>query len=151
MLHPGANFNSGGRYQDVSTIVNQKYEFSFWGTGFTSGNATQDGIVQVGTAGAIATSLTQNNNAEYVDSSWTVPINSSVNDWVQFTHTFTAMTTTTRVSFQNVGKGAGQNAINVDLVSLTAVPEPSTFAIFGLGLVGFGAVQYRRRKAASAE
>jgi len=48
----------------------------------------------------------------------------------------------------------GTGFLDIEIVVLgatTPVPEPSTFVAFGLGLAGFGAVQYRRRKTASAE
>src|SRR6185295_58664 len=80
-------------------------------------------IVQVGTPGANANSLTQNNNAELVNATFNVPGYSSVADWRTFRFDFTAVSATTRVSFPHLYKGSGQNAINVDAVvfSSTAV------------------------------
>lgn len=66
-----------------------------------------------------------------------------------------AIATTNAVNIYGDARGAPSDAVwdNVRLSANvpTAVPEPSTFAIFGLGLAGFGAVQYRRRKKAAAE
>lgn len=149
VLHPGAGFGAGGRYQDIATDIGEEYLLKFFGTGFTSGLATQEGLVQVGTPGANDTNLALNNNAELVDASFLVPLHTSVADWREFSFLVTAISTTTRISFQNVFLGGGQNAINVDLVSFeggaSAVPEPTTAT---LGLIGIAGLVMRRRKAA---
>ncbi|MCR9202832.1 MAG: PEP-CTERM sorting domain-containing protein [Planctomycetaceae bacterium] len=58
------------------------------------------------------------------------------------------------ISFQS-GGGANEGLANLEYGNLpattTPVPEPTSFAIFGLGLAGFGAVRYRRRKKLAAE
>jgi hypothetical protein len=66
-------------------------------------------------------------------------------NWQQYVHTFTATGSLTRVEFTN-GTAIGDNYAGLDLVSMTAVPEPSTWAML---LIGFGAVGYaiRRRPA----
>jgi hypothetical protein len=121
VLHLGSNSQAGGRYQDVTTVPGVTYSVSFWGTGFIEGLAIQRGIVQVGSPGANNTSLAQNNVAQYVNAVWEAPMHQSVADWRQFTYTFTASTSVTRVSFQNIYQGPngpGANAVNIDLIDL---------------------------------
>lgn len=120
VLHAGANFQAGGRYQDVATSVGTTYELRFWATGFLSGAATQRGVVQVGTPGTNDFDLARNNRAEYVNEQFSVPLYSTPDSWVEFVHSFTALSETTRISFQNISAGAGQNAVNIDQVSLLA-------------------------------
>jgi len=145
VLHSGAGFGFGGRYQDLTTVPGQPYELSFWSVGFNTGAATQQGIVQVGTPGTNNNDLSLNNNAEYVNDQYSVPLYASASDWTQFTHPFTPTTATTRLSFQNVFLGSGQSAVNVDLVSVTLIPEPSTFILAALGALGAGFFCRRRR------
>ena len=111
---------AGGRYQDVATVSGQPYKLTFWGTGHPDGAETQTGKVQAGTPGSNATDLELNNNAEYVNEQWSVPVNKSADDWIKFEYEFTPNTDTTRVSFQNLQSvGGNTDAVNVDLVSLT--------------------------------
>ena len=140
VLHAGGSYNAGGRFQDVATVPDEQYELTFWATGFSSGAATQSGVVQVGTPGNNDFSLADNNNAEYVDEQFDVPLHDDPADWVEFSHTFTAQTTTTRLSFQNVYLGAGQSAINVDQVSLVGAvdpPDPPEPGVSESGYVAF--------------
>jgi len=54
---------------------------------------------------------------------------------------------TGRLAFRYVGNGADANYIGIDTVSVTAVPEPSTYAMMGLGLA---ALVLARRKSKQA-
>lgn len=58
---------------------------------------------------------------------------------------------TTGATFNHIVGTNASGSLRLALANSTAIPEPSTFAVLGLGLVGFGAVRYRRRKNASAE
>ncbi len=151
VLHAGAGFGNGGRYQDVATTVGQQYDLEFWAVGFNSGLAVQDGLVQVGTPGANDNDLALNNNAELVDARFSVPLFTDAADWTQFNHTFTATSGVTRLSYQNIGQGSGNNAINIDAVTLTEaagdIPEPATMALLGLAAAGLGGYVRRRRSA----
>lgn len=71
--------------------------------------------------------------------------------WMHFTTIFTAKDTTETLSFLAVGSPALPPFTLLDGVSLTAhnsqVPEPSTFALMGLGVIGVAVRAIRRRKA----
>ena len=122
-LHVGAGSHSGGEYQDVTTVPGLGYQLTFWAVGWTAGG-TQQIIVQVGTPGPVATSLAQNNNAQYVNQTNTVPLYTGAASWVQFTYNFTATSTTTRVSFQNYAPN-NDSACNIDDVSLVPTGAPA--------------------------
>lgn len=124
VLHAGANFVAGGRYQDLTTVPNAKYQLTFAATGFISGLEEQLGIIQVGTPGANDTDLLLNNNAEYVNAELEVPLFVEADDWKEYTFAFTALTDTTRLSFQNVDLGPGAGAINIDKVKVALVSAP---------------------------
>ena len=69
----------------------------------------------------------------------------------ELTFDFT-MHTAAAEAFLIFSKPAGLGQINLDDVSASftaAVPEPSTFALLGIGCVGFGVSGVRRRKAAA--
>ncbi|MCA9109657.1 MAG: hypothetical protein KDA52_06900 [Planctomycetaceae bacterium] len=154
-LHVGAVHDYGGRYQDIATTFGQSYHLSFWGTGFPNGGADQYGLVQVGTPGSVNNSLALNNNAEYVNYQWTVPRHEGPDDWVGFNFTFTAATTTTRISFQNIwldvpDRWTEGSAVNVDLVSVTlaSVPEPDALLLACMGMtcvIVIGGCRIKRR------
>ena len=113
-MHVGSGGANGGEYQDIATIAGGTYTLNFWGAPFGSG--TESGQVQVGTPGSNNNDLALNNNAEYVNSTFSV-----TGGWTFFTHIFTATSATTRVSFQNIAP----SAVNVDDVSVVSTNEPS--------------------------
>ena len=118
VLHPGADFRAGGRFQDFRTVVNTQYDVRFWATGFISGLPEQRGLVQIGTPGSNDNDLKLNNNAEHLNDEFKVPRFSGTEDWVEFTHSFTATSKVTRLSFQNIYLGPDSGAINIDQVSV---------------------------------
>ncbi len=144
VMHAGASFGAGGEFQDIATVVGQPYELSFWAVGFISGADVQQGKVQVGTPGSDDTDLELENNAEYVDVTFDVPLHTGPQDWQEFTHTFTPTTATTRVTFENIFLGDGQGAINVDDVSV--VPEPGTAMLLAGGALVLLLPMFRRRR-----
>lgn len=69
------------------------------------------------------------------------------NDFQQFVASL-PVTGTGRFAFRYTGDAAGANYIGIDTVSVTAVPEPSTYAMMGLGLAALALVRRRAKKAA---
>ena len=58
------------------------------------------------------------------------------------------VTGTGRFAFRYTGEASVANYIGIDTVSVTAVPEPSTYAMMGLGLAALALVRRRAKKAA---
>jgi hypothetical protein len=65
--------------------------------------------------------------------------------WQQFVTALPSTSATGRFAFRYTGDATVANYIGVDTVSVSAVPEPSTYAVMGIGLV---LLALRRRKAA---
>jgi hypothetical protein len=76
----------------------------------------------------------------------------SFSGWMTANFTFTADSTSEVLSFLAVGTPAGNLPpfALLDGVSLTAVPEPSTWAMMLVGFGGLGYAAYRRRRMALA-
>lgn len=52
-----------------------------------------------------------------------------------------------RIAFRYVGNGADANYIGIDTVNVAAVPEPSTYAMMGLGLAALLVARRKSKKA----
>lgn len=70
-------------------------------------------------------------------------------DWTQYTFSFDAQGagSVARFAINYFGSADLANYIGIDTVTVTAVPEPSTWALMGLGLAGLAVV---RRRAGAA-
>ena len=125
--------------QTFSTGSGKLYELSF----YYADNA-YDALTFVSKANVKLTGGSLNTSTQ-ITHSGSKP---SAMNWLHFVSTFVAQSSSTTLTFQGVNSGSG--GIALDDVSVTFVPEPSTFALAGLGGLGLAIGAYRRRKVAAA-
>jgi hypothetical protein len=115
-------------YQNFSTIIGQTYDFSF---------------------------AYQARNAISPNESFSVQINGILQDllnthtttgWSVYSNSFTAIDTTSTISFSSITEGTQGNFID-DVKVTTQVAEPATLALLGLGLAGLGFSRRRMKNA----
>lgn len=70
--------------------------------------------------------------------------NQAPNQWNLYNYTFTADSMMSRLTFTSLDGGSDTTGNLFDAVSVVAVPEPGTFALLALGLVGLAGVRARR-------
>ena len=120
--------------QSITTVAGTTYQLTF-----DIGASSHFAAVYV-TASAGGTSQTFSNST------------SLENAWVSEVLEFTATTTTTVISFTGASPGnaeyVGLDNVAVNLKS-SPVPEPSSFALLGLGGIGLAIGAYRRRMVAA--
>ena len=117
--------------------VGTTYQVTFtWGAGqlqSRSGATVQDVLVSLG-------------GQSFATSSVNVA-SQGFSGWIQQTFTYTATSASETLSFLAQGSPTGLPPIvALDGISLTAVPEPASIAVFGIGLVALG-FAYRRQRA----
>ncbi len=115
-LHPGANADSGGRYQDFDTVPGVIYLVSARAENFGSAAGTSHMDILIGEPG----------NATYDFPSANTPHSTSVfaagvvnnsflvgSPWAEYTFTFTATATTTRIGIYNSSNSSKGNGVGV--------------------------------------
>jgi hypothetical protein len=118
--------------QTFSTIVGQTYNVSFLGAG-NDDRGVDHFYATVGTNNFV-------NYGSYAGLGQGVSALGQIDDWKTYTTSFIADSTSTTLTFD---VNMGDNAYGVANVSVTSVPEPSTYALFGLGALAL-VIAYRR-------
>jgi PEP-CTERM motif/Protein of unknown function (DUF642) len=135
----------GTLQQTVSVVNGQSYSVSFWQAAgqlndpynsCCTGLTTEQWLVSLGNQSQLAPVM--NNDSQ------------SFVDWQQKTLTFTATVTGSEVLgfFAIGGPYPVPPFVLLDGVSMTAVPEPATYALMGIGLLGILAVRRQQKKRA---
>ncbi|WP_293701145.1 MULTISPECIES: choice-of-anchor C family PEP-CTERM protein [unclassified Sphingopyxis] len=128
----------GGIQQTFDTVVGQLYNISFWLAGNTDGNPTTKSV-RVG-AGNVSSVFT------FDTTGFSAPNNMG---WKNYNFQFTAGPgTSTTLSFASLDTGSF--GASLDNVSVSAVPEPATWAMMMLGIGLIGGAMRRRTTAQSA-
>ncbi len=141
-------YQQGLLSQTVSNLtVGRSYQLSFyWAAG------QQSGYTGDNTNGwTVYWADASNNVVSTVSTAMATTVSKGFTPWRQQVYTFVATTTTMTLAFMATsGPNATPPFSLLDGVSLTAAPEPATWAVLAAGLVGASALRFRRRKGAAA-
>ena len=129
----------GSIFQDFATNPGQQYGLTF---------AYSDNPSEGGVSSALVSVTDTNSMVSLLSTS--VMHSTSTNgppadaDWFLFSNTFTATGSTTRLAFTSTSaSNTPSGGIILDAVSVSAIPEPNSLFLVGLGLAG---TMLRRRK-----
>jgi Protein of unknown function (DUF642)/PEP-CTERM motif len=132
-------FVRGSLYQDFPTVLGQQYSLNF----AYADNPLEGGVKS---AGVTVTDLLSSATLLATSVSHSTSTNSPPNgDWIVYSGTFTATGTSTRLLFASTSASdTPSGGIILDDVNVQ-VPEPATFVLAGLGLLGMGFVALRKK------
>jgi choice-of-anchor C domain-containing protein len=127
---------AGSIFQTISTVVGQAYEVSF----DLAGNPDSAPVVKL----AIADATGLPGAAYLFDTTGKTKTNMG---WTQLTYDFTADSTSTTLTFSNSNQTGFKTPYGaaLDNISISAVPEPATWAVMLIGFGGLGAAMRSRR------
>jgi len=133
----GVNLADGSvNFVSISETINlvpfQQYQLSFWVGNFSANN---------GPAG-LNVNITDGTSNTILVSEALAPATSGSHTWTRFAFNFIADGTSNTINFSEIN---GPSYIGLDDVSVTAVPEPATWAMMLLGFAGVGFMAYRRK------
>lgn len=120
-------FSNSAIFQNVNTVAGQRYRLSFWYSPRSGVSAASNPIVASWGGNQIAGVTADGTN-------------NSGNVWQQYSFNLLATGALTEVRFAARGHSDSYGG-SLDNVTLAAIPEPATLAMFtlGLGLLGFAA------------
>jgi len=118
--------------ETVNLVPFQQYQLSFWVGNFSANN---------GPAG-LNVNITDGTSNTILVSEALAPATNGSHTWTRFAFNFIADGTSNTINFSEIN---GPSYIGLDDVSVTAVPEPATWAMMILGFAGVGFMAYRRK------
>ncbi|WP_338762384.1 choice-of-anchor J domain-containing protein [Massilia sp. METH4] len=142
-----SNFDVAGGYTVDSWLITP--EFTLTGQtrlSFYTRDSGEEGFTD--TLHVLFGSGAGTDTSEFTDQLVTVTGVSYPDGWTRYTADFTA-TGTGRIAFHYLGGYATASYIGIDSVAISAVPEPSTWLMLGLGLGAVGYMARRSRRAAA--
>ena len=124
--------------QAFATVFGQKYALKFYYIPSIQGRPPNPDVASVGVTGS---GSLFSGTITYTDNGTPGP---NVNPWLPYNATFIADSTSTTLTFASTQPG--NFGVGLDAISVIAVPEPTTFALWSIGLVGMGLGASRRRR-----
>jgi len=125
-------YANGALSQSFATVVGSLYSLSFWYSNRTDTTVATNGLsFDLGSGWISTPTLAANYSGD--------------NQWSQLTYSFVANSALTTLSFMSSGTSDSYGT-SLDAVSVTAVPEPSTYALMLGGLAAVGYMARRRRQ-----
>lgn len=143
---PGNGYGNTGVYQVLASplVGGQQYTLSWYQNPWYSNNGNDVIIGVYRGSGARDTASSYSTISLDVD-----VVDPIANAWNLHSYTFTAVGNSTSIYFGTLttaGRGDGADIDSVSLMETYAIPEPSAYALFGMGAIGM--LTMRKRKSA---